>query len=249
MSIKSREDANRYYQLVNELVDEYMAKGKIRPSNLKRYLQPGSERFKKFLQRNKLNEITGIDRVLEDVIEDRASMEADGVLTFESFKIFESDEYMSASIKQAIYKMVDKADVEMEKALADYFDTNLGSIDVIDADKHIFYIEEENVEAVCFSLEEMKVIEDNVVEHLFHEMKKKDVNLIDPMIGDLSISIGEIVSSSEEVRKAFDSALRDKLDDGMLAHIIGETIGHDAKHRYSAVEMDSIRNYYIWYWR
>ena len=55
MSIRNSDDANRYYQLLNELVDEYMEKGKIRPSNLRRYLEPGSERFKKFLIRNKLN--------------------------------------------------------------------------------------------------------------------------------------------------------------------------------------------------
>ena len=54
MSINNREDANRYYQLVNELVDDYMNNSKIKPSNLKRYLQPGSDRFNKFLSRNNL---------------------------------------------------------------------------------------------------------------------------------------------------------------------------------------------------
>jgi hypothetical protein len=142
MSIKSREDANKYYQLVNELIDEYMDRGKIRPSNLKRYLQPGGERFKKFLTRNKLNEITGIERILSDVIEDRANMESDGVLTFESFKFFESDVFKTSSLKQCFYKGLEKADIEMEKALADFFDTNLGSIDVVDSDKHVFFIDD-----------------------------------------------------------------------------------------------------------
>ena len=50
MSIKSREDANKYYQIVNELVDEYMAKGKIRPSNLKVILATGSKNFNNFIQ-------------------------------------------------------------------------------------------------------------------------------------------------------------------------------------------------------
>jgi hypothetical protein len=223
-----------------------MNKGKIRPNNLKRYLQPGSERFNKFLKRNQLNEISGIERVLADVIEDRAAMESDGVMTFENFKIFESDEFMSASIKQAIYKGIDKADVEMEKALADYFDTNLGSIDIVDADKHIFYIEEENLNAVCFSLEEMNLIEENVIEHLFDEMKRKKMNLIDPMIGDLFINIGEIINNNNEVKEVFKNALKEKLDDGMLAHIIGEVLSNDYKS--SMVEMASIRKYYIWHW-
>jgi hypothetical protein len=52
MSINSREDANRYYQVVNKLVDEYMDKWKIRPVNLKKYLKEGSDKFEKFIERN-----------------------------------------------------------------------------------------------------------------------------------------------------------------------------------------------------
>ena len=246
MSIKSREDANKYYQLVNELVDEYMEKGKIRPSSLKRYLQPGSERFKKFLQRNKLNEITGIDRVLEDVIEDRASMEADGVITFESFKLFESEEFRASSLKQCIYRGLEKADVEMEKALADYFDTNLGSIDVIDSDKHIFYIEDKNIEAICLSLEEMKIVEDNIVEYLYSELKKKEIELVDKMVGGLSINIGDFISTNPAVFKAFDEEVRKKLDGGILAEMIENLLTDDYQ---GMAEMASIRNYHIWYWK
>ena len=38
MSINNREDANKYYQIMNELVDEYIDKWKIRPAKLKKYL-------------------------------------------------------------------------------------------------------------------------------------------------------------------------------------------------------------------
>jgi len=46
MSINSREDANKYYQVVNKLVDEYIDKWKIKPTNLKRYLKNGSDNLK-----------------------------------------------------------------------------------------------------------------------------------------------------------------------------------------------------------
>ena len=39
MSINNREDANKYYQTINDLVDDYIDKWKIKPSNLKRYLE------------------------------------------------------------------------------------------------------------------------------------------------------------------------------------------------------------------
>ena len=69
MSINNREDANKYYQMINELVDDYIDKWKIRPSSLKKYLQPGSERFNRFLERNKLKDVKGSEVILKDIIE------------------------------------------------------------------------------------------------------------------------------------------------------------------------------------
>lgn len=175
MSINSREDANKYYQQINELIDDYMDKWKIRPSNLKRYLQPGSERFTKFLQRNNLKEVNGIDRVLSDIIEDRVNMEEDGVLTFESFKLFESNEFKVSNLKQCLYKGIEKADLNMEKVLADVFDTNLGSIDIVDSDKHIFNVD--NLNVIVYSKEDLEIIKNNIIDHLYEELKSKKVLL------------------------------------------------------------------------
>jgi len=175
MSINNREDANKYYQQINELIDDYMDKWKIRPSNLKRYLQPGSERFTKFLHRNNLKEVNGIDRVLSDIIEDRVNMEEDGVLTFESFKLFESNEFKFSNLKQCIYKGIEKADLNMEKVLADVFDTNLGSIDVVDSDKHIFNVD--NLNVIVYSKEDLEIIKNNIIDSLYEELKSKKVLL------------------------------------------------------------------------
>ena len=233
MSIKSREDANKYYQIVNELVDEYMSKGKIRPSNLKRYLQPGSERFKKFLIRNKLNEITGIDRVLSDVIEDRANMESDGVLTFENFKFFESDEFKIASMKQCLYKGIEKADLNMEKVLADVFDTNLGSIDIVDSERHCFKIEEEDV-AFIYSKEDIDIIESNIIDHLYDELCKKDVVLTD----DISMNLSDLVG-----KEAFVKKLDEFFTEEFLLKLIGGLL--DSEY-YKEGEDIGKGNYFIW---
>ena len=233
MSIKSREDANKYYQIVNELVDEYMSKGKIRPSNLKRYLQPGSERFKKFLIRNKLNEITGIDRVLSDVIEDRANMESDGVLTFENFKFFESDEFKIASMKQCLYKGIEKADLNMEKVLADVFDTNLGSIDIVDSERHCFKIEEEDV-AFIYSKEDIDIIESNIIDHLYDELCKKDVVLTD----DISMNLSDLVG-----KEAFIEKLDEFFTEEFLLKLIGGLL--DSEY-YKEGEGIGKGNYFIW---
>ena len=174
--INNREDANSYYQQLNELLDKYMSNGKngkIRPSELNNYLPKLSENFNKFLYRNKLKEkdekgdyiSSSIDTIFSDVIEDRVNMEKDGVLTFEKFKFFESDEFKISSIRQALYKGIEKADLNMEKALADVFDTNLSSIVVINSDKHLFKINDWNgkdINVIIYSKEDLELIKNKV---------------------------------------------------------------------------------------
>ena len=203
MSINNREDANRYYQMINSLVDDYLDKWKVRPSNLKRYLQPGSERFNKFLERNKLKDIKGAAIILKDIIEDRDSMEQDGVITFESFKMFESEEFKIHSMKQCLYKGIEKATQQMEKVLADRFDTNLGDIDIVDADKHIFKINDWNnqdVEVIIYSKEDLEIIEGNMIDHLYTELSKSKITLTD----SISIDLSDLVKEEVFENKMFD---------------------------------------------
>lgn len=209
MAINSREEANKYYQIVNELVDDYLDKWKIRPSSLKRYLQPGSERFNKFLERNKLKDIKGADRILQDIIEDRFHMEKDGVITFESFKMFESEEFKIYSMKQCLYKGIEKSTQKMEKVLADHFDTNLGDIDIVDSDKHIFKINDWNnqdVQVVIYSKEEMDVILTNIVDHLYEELSKKKIELSK----HISIELTDLIKKESFIDK-FEYILTDDL--------------------------------------
>ena len=196
--INNREDANKYYQQVNGLIDEYIDKWKIKPSSLGRYLKPGSDRFNKLLGRNNLKEVNGIDRVLSDVIEDRVNMERDAVLTFENFKFFESDEFKLSNLKQCLYKGIEKVDINMEKVLADVFDTNLGSIDVIDSDKHIFKINDwngEDINVLIYSKEDLEIIKNNMIDCLFDELKSKKVllgGLIEISLKDITSDVGYI---------------------------------------------------------
>ena len=180
MSINNREDANKYYQQINELIDDYMDEWKVRPSSLKRYLQPGSERFNKFLHRNNLKDVNGIEQVLSDVINDRVNMVKDGVLTFENFKVFESDEFKVSNLRQCLYKGIEKADLNMEKVLADVFDTNLGSIDVVDSGKHIFKVNDWNgkdINVLIYSKEDLELIKGNMLDSLFEELSLNELSI------------------------------------------------------------------------
>jgi hypothetical protein len=234
MSINNREDANRYYQMINDLVDEYTDKNKIRPSNLKRYLQPGSERFNRFLDRNKLKDIKGASVILKDIIEDRESMEKDGVITFESFKMFESEEFKIHSLKQCLYKGIEKATQKMEKVLADHFDTNLGEIDIVDADKHIFKINDWNnqeVDVVIYSKEEMNIILTNVVEHLYGELSKKKIELSK----HISIELSDLIKED-----AFTNKIQNILTEDMVKNLISDCLDNNFKFK------SEFQDYFIW---
>lgn len=232
ISINNREDANKYYQQVNELIDDYMDKWKVRPSSLKRFLPNGSERFNKFLHRNNLKDVNGIEQVLSDVINDRVNMVKDGVLTFENFKVFESDEFKVSNLRQCLYKGIEKADLNMEKVLADVFDTNLGSIDVVDSGKHIFKVNDWNgkdINVLIYSKEDLELIKSNLVDCLYDELTSKKVLLG----GLIDVSLGDFVSQD-----GFTTMMNDQLSGDGLNDIISHLLEMEA--------YESFNGYQIW---
>lgn len=232
MSINTREDANKYYQVINGLVDDYIDKWKVRPSNLKRYLQPGSERFNRFLERNGLKEIKGADRVLRDVIEDRESMEKDGVITFENFNLFESEEFKLSSLKQCLYKGIEKSTRTHEKILADHFDTSLGHIDIVDSDKHIFSVDVwgKKSSVVIYSKEEIGTITENMLEYLFSEIKNKKVELP----GNITVNLGNLIT---------EDSFKKEVEENIFSinkpvNLVTQCLGYEFKSEFE--------NYFIW---
>jgi hypothetical protein len=181
MSINSREDANKYYQIVNALIDNYITKEKIKPKNLRRYLKNGSDKFEKFIERNGLKDINGIRQVINDVIDSWTHIENDGIMTFESYKLYESEEFKITSLIQCLYKGIGKTDINTEKFLADYFDTNLSHIDIIDSDKHVFKIndwENKDLIAIVYNNDELDIIKENIKEYLIGLLLNKKVDLL-----------------------------------------------------------------------
>lgn len=233
MPINNRDDANRYYQLINELIDDYIDKWKIRPSNLKKYLKPGSQKFKKFLERNKLIDIKGAEIILKDIIDDRSSMEKDNVLTFESFKIVESDEFKIKSLDHCLYLQIDKSTIQMEKILADYFDTNLGDIDVVDADKHIFRLKnwKGKYKVIIFSLEELNIILNNIANFLFDELSNKKISLT----SNISIELSNLIKEDQ-----FESKIKSLLNKEKIKDIISDILGEEWKFE------SELNKHFIW---
>jgi len=238
MSIKNREDANKYYNQVNKSIDEYIEVKKIRPSKLGGYLKPGSKNAKRFLKRNNLSDIKGADRVLSDVIEDRVNMEEDGVLTFESFKYFESDEFKISNLEECLYKGIDKSTEEMEKVLHKYFDIDLGSIIIKNPNKHKYEIQDwsnDDWNVVIYSKEEYEIILYNVIDHLYEELNKKEISLIE----GVSIKMSSLID-----KEAFEKKMSSILNEEKLNKIISECLGKDWSFKVKTKFKEE--EYFIW---
>lgn len=180
MSINNRYEANKYYDIINELIDEFIDKWKVKPTRLKRYLKPGTKRFDNFLIKNGLKDIKGAERVLKDVIEDRVSLEKDNVMTFEKYNIFESDMYQFENPSEILYLGLGNATSEMEKHLADYYDTNLSNIDLLDTRRRKFKVsswERENKEVIIYSIEDLNIVKGNMVDYYFELIKNKKLKV------------------------------------------------------------------------
>jgi hypothetical protein len=233
MSITNREEANKYYQLINGLVDEYVESHKIRPSKLRTYFKPNGDRFQKFLKKNGLDSVIGANQVLNDVIDDRVSEELDGVVTFESFKYFESDEFKVKSMRECLYKAIDKSTLEQEKILADYFDTNLSSIDIVDSHKHHFKVQDwegDKKHVVIYSKEEFDVIRENLLDYFYEELSEKKIE-----VGKFELELSNLID-----KKTFYEKLETKLNNSATTDIVTECLGDEW-------EFEGVESYhYLW---
>lgn len=234
MRISSTEDANNYYSKVNQLVDEYINDWGIKPSALKNYLKPGGKRFAQFLSRNGMNEVSGADRILKDVIEDRCAIESDGVLTFENFNFIKTDEYTVNLLSQEIFKGIENSQLSHEKCIADYFDVNLSNIEILDEKKHLFKIEDwgkVDLMVIIYDQEDIDLIKFNITNYITENLKGETKELID----GLTVKISEILDPSK-LQELIDLRLSEDILTQILSKQFGEDWDFERKHG----------DFYIW---
>jgi hypothetical protein len=231
--ITNSEEANKYYQLVNQYIDEYTETHKIKPSKLGNYLK-NNQKLVRFIERKGLKDIKNINQVISDVVSDRIAMEKDLVRTFESFKLFESEEFKILNLRQCLYKGVDKSNIHHEKILADYFDVSLSHIDIIDSDKHIFKIETLNsdIECVIYNQNELEIIKENMKEYCFEQVFNKKIKLEGVGI-ELNVNIKDFIDSEK-----FNNHINDILTIDKVKEIIRILLSCD-KPGYNPDEKDN----------
>lgn len=224
MKISNSQEANQYYKIVNDLVDQYIKKWKIKPTSLNKYLKPGSEKFESFILNSGLSSIDGIKRIVQDVIEDRQHMELDGVLTFESF---------ISEINESTFE-IGKSTVEHEKVLADFFNSSLGHIDIKDADKHSYVVNDfgDKISCIIYSEDELKDIQKKLIEESFVLATKKSI-VIDNYTPYVHLKLEDIISEDK-----FKESYKSQLSQEKLIQIVSQIL--DAKYK------KEFKGYHIW---
>ena len=210
MKIENKEHANFYYKKMNELLSDYLDKWNIDPINLRKYFKKGSTKYKNFLERNGLSNIKGIERVFDDILDDMASFKKEYIATFESYSVV-SGEF--TNLRSALYFNLKEADIEMEKFLADYFDTNLSFVTGLSLTKHLYLVEDWNkdMHIYIYDQEDIDIIKNNFMNYFYQYSSKKDLDLF----FNLSVNMKNLISFSD-----FSEKIKDSLTDDKIVEII-----------------------------
>jgi hypothetical protein len=211
IKIDNTHDANKYYKLVNDFIDKYIVDWKIKPSRLASYLK-NSEKFEKFLDKNNLKEVWNINRIINDVIEDRTGLEHDGVLKFEKYSL----------LKENLINL-GTADISYEKVLADYYNIGLSHILLRDASLNMYLIQDFDTKKYALIYSDNDLTKN--LENIRFIIQKKiilDYHEIDDLEGysfNLDLRIGDVTDNRKLVAK-----LSEVIDENFFVSILKQTI-------------------------
>jgi hypothetical protein len=199
--IKNSDDANKYYSLVESHVSDYLAKYSkkfdVEPLKLAQHLLKNKSLLVEFLSKRGLSEVSGINRVVQDVLEDIVSFYKDNILTFENFN-FSSNQRSNSSFKGCLFLGISEPTIEHEKLLADLFDCSLSHVECVNPQKRIFRVDSAELESVVvYTDSELDIIYENMLEYLVNEFINKDLSVEGVYLG----SLGDIVDSESVSNK------------------------------------------------
>lgn len=240
--IANTEDNNKYYQMVNEFIDEYIHQWKISPSKLKNYFS-NTERVNSFLKRYQIDDVEGIKRVVKDVLEDRESMEKDGILKFESFI---NEDLGNISIP--------KSSISHEKVLADLYHTSVGHVDIIDENDHKYKINDfgKEVDVIIYSEEDVNEFKNSSLPLMVQQLKDKTIDLFKVDLGlksgkeikcNLMLNVSDLVNDDTLEKYLTEKLNKEKIVE-MITHFINDypILREKKEYRYKT----GYKGYLIW---
>lgn len=237
-SISSTEELNKYYGKVNELIDKYIKVHKVSPIEIYNYINKNLNRFKskssKLLGED-LNEIHNIDKIIKDVIEHRRNMERDRIFKFEKF------------INESIIS-IEPTTIEHEKILADYYNSSLGHIKIIDPNLHLYKVEDfgRSIECMIFSIEDISKIKKKLISQIQNELLPKQI-ILNELDGQFLKNPINFLMESIISKDQLEENISNKLDEEKLIELISTLIPKTLPHSYSNLSYKGrFASFYIW---
>lgn len=181
---------NSYYKKVNDAVDAYFNDHKVRPSSLKRFLKPKSKGIEKFIEMNDFKNVKNIEMIIRDVVDDRYSMEQDGVLTFESFHEINENFNNKVNEIDQLKSILQKPDspIKFEKVIADKYNVSLGHVEEFDLDKHEYNVEipgHENIDVFILNDEDLALFTGELITMSYGDFIKNDIKYFNTNVDDV----------------------------------------------------------------
>ena len=235
--ISNSDELNHYYGKVNKFIDDYIKIYKVSPIEIYRYI---NKNMNKFLEKYGIKEIENIDKVVKDVIEHRRNMEKDRVFKFEQFSVLLTESLL----------YLNPATVDHEKILADYYNTSLGHITVVDSELHLYEVKDFNkvTKSIIFSSNEFSEIKEKIKLKILEELNevRVDLNSIDDQVLNKSFSflLGSIMS-----KELLLSNLDTKLNNETLIDLVTTLLPNSLVGKSTFFEVkfkENFKDFFIW---
>jgi hypothetical protein len=237
-TIQNKQEANKYYDIVNKAIDEYIEENNIRPSRLRKYMS--APKKESLLKRKGLSDVEGIDRVLDDVLDDRFAMESDKVIKFESFRINESKESGH------------------ERAAAEFFRASLDQV-VKSADGgHNYEVEDigEHKGISVYSSEDVKEFRTKLITTLKKLANEEEIDIHRADLGlaskrhirtKIKVSLGQVLNQ-EKLNQVLEESLSEKKTIEILGDYLNEYEITKARkgYKYKGKQKIDGEVYHIW---
>ena len=232
--ISNREEANNYFKVINNAVNKFSEETKSRPSEMHRYLYRNG---KSFLKRLGLDEVEGIQGVLSDVLLHKKHLEEDKIITFESF----------SKVNEGLLN-ISSPDVNYEKVLADFHNTSLGHIDLIDSGIHLYRVNDfgKVVHSIIFTKEDINNVKGQLCKLISDEVLGK--SFVINSVGNVSVSDTRFWLSEIVENGILQEQIQSKVSLKMVVSFICDSINSVTieSEMFDPMSYSEVDGFYVW---
>ncbi len=231
--ITNTEEANFYFKKVNELIDDYIKNHKIKPSEISNYI---NRNYKSFLEEVDLKDVENIKTVVDNVLEHRLNMQKDSILKFENFAFVNEN---------------NKSTIEHEKVLADFFNTSIGHVEILNSKFNLFTVNDFGKKelALIFSEQEFVDMKEDIVQDLLKSAKNKVLAISEIDNVNLGFSLrfwlSEFIDDDQFIKVCEGKLSVDKLSELLKVKLEKESVSINFKSR-NLIYKGKVHDYHVW---